>query len=206
MSNIYVPRNKITVDITKINNLSLVHPDFLKSTDEIVNETNNLRDLTRESGYKILQDLDSIEDISNVTKKVITENTERLEDINDELNKINTKIKKSKKLIHIFNSLFICCITQSSDEIIKTNKLKESTKSKEIIELHNKVKYDLSSEDPAEQIAIIGINKLNNLENYVNDFNNELKKQNLMLDTIQDKTLTNISKIDNVTKQLKQII
>lgn len=177
-------------------------------TDEqIIKETENIKDKTREVGARMLKKCDETEDIAELTQIMLDEQTNCMETISDNLDELDMKVKESKSLSQQFASwfsIFRSTKTRTTHYVIKEEKTKEEKIKRTLPEKKEKKEYEFKSDDPADEIAEKLNERLDIFARYATNYNETLKKQAPLLDTIADKVDKSDCDIKNVTKTIKK--
>lgn len=185
----------------------MMNNNFLRTMndEEIIKETNKIKDQTRQVGIRILNHSDDIINLASSTKLVLDDQTKSMESIIDELNIIDTKVKESKSLTKRFKSWFWIFYPSESKNIKPSNTKtrRNSHENKTEKKIYNKEDYKFDSDNPADEIADKLSQNLDIIGNYANDFNTTLKKQSPMLDQIHDGISKSDSEIKNITNKIK---
>lgn len=177
-------------------------------TDEqIITETENVKNKTREVGIRMMKKCDETEDIAELSQIMLDEQTSCMETISENLDELDTKVQESKSLAKQFASwfsLFRSTKTTHTQYIIKDEKTKDEKTKRALPEKKEKQEYKFTSDDPAEEIAQKLEERMDVFARYANSYNEILKKQAPLLETIADKVDKSDCDIRNVTNVIKK--
>lgn len=125
--------------------------------------------------------------------------TNCVEILSENLDELDTKVKESIDLSKQFASLF--SIFRSR----KTHHIEHVTKEKNImIKIKQKQNYEFKSEDPADEIAELLLERIKKFELIADGYKDRLIEKTPMLDAIADKVDKSNCDIKNVTNVIKK--
>jgi len=180
---------------TTLNNLT---------NEQIVTETNKLKNKTKEVGIRLINHCNEIEEIAELTQINLDKQTNCMETITTDLSKLDKKIKESKTLAKQFSSWFsIFRSTEKKTEYIFKEETQE--KKKQILpKKKQEQEYSFESDDPANEIAKVLECKIQKIEQYANGYTNTLNKQTSLIEDIDNKISKSECDIQKVSHKIKK--
>lgn len=176
------------------------------TNEQVLEETENIKNKTRDVGMRILKKCDETENIAELTKIMMDDQTKSAENIIENLNELDNHIKESKSLVKKLSnwfSIFQYSKKSTTEYIIKEEKVLNNSKLK-LPQKKENVKYEFNSNDPAEEIAIKLEERLDKFALYAENYKNILEKQKPLLNTIDEKINKSDCDVKNVTKTIKK--
>jgi hypothetical protein len=177
-----------------------------KTDDQLIKETENIKNKTREVGVRILKKCDETEDLAEITQYMLDDQTRCMETIIENLDELDTKVKESKSLAKQFKSWFgIFKSTKSITQyVVKEEKVIEEKNNKRLPEKKERKEYEIVSDDPADEIAEKLSERLDIFAKYADGYKETLAKQSPLLDIMSDKVDKSDCDIKNINNKIKR--
>lgn len=175
----------------------------MNADEKTIEQIEELKNETKKIGMRIFTHCDQIENLANSTEVVLNDQTQQIETIIENLDEVNEKLKESKSLTKKFSSWFGIFMQNTN-----TNNCTQKLKTHSHVNSKPPVKTEIEfvSNDPAEEIAEKLFEKLELFESHANNFNRTLKKQNLLINTIEEKVEESEADLKNINKKVKKLI
>jgi hypothetical protein len=159
------------------------------TNEQVISATEDIKDKTRQTGSRILRRLDETDELGNIIQDELDEHTDSMIRTTQNLDDLDVKVQESKTLAKKFKSWFGLFSTTKSTPIPIQSTIHEpkSVREKYIRVKKDDSEYEITSDDPADEIATKVMEKLEKLERHAQGFNEKLTKQVPLLDEISNK-------------------
>jgi len=182
------------------------HAHLAGMTDEqVISATEDIKNKTRQAGSRILRRLDETDELGDLIQSELDENTDSMTRTLQHLDDLDVKVQESKTLVKKFGSWFSIFSTTKITPV----QLPVIQEVKPIREIPIHVKksdndYEITSDDPADEIATKVFEKLEILERHAQRFTATMNSQTPMLDEMDNKINKSDCDIKSTNDKIKQ--